>query len=227
MSTYCALPWIHLATHPQGDVSLCCRVDFHERRGMAFDNQKNSERYFYNLNHDKLDKILNSDSFRDARMKMLKGEKPIACMGCFEKEDLGIISKRMIENKFLNIGLEELKSKTSDTGGIKPNIEYAELRLGNLCNIKCRTCNPNSSSKWALEYGSIQNELDFLTKYDLRANFKWAESEEFWDDFLKNTAQLKQLYINGGEPTLIKQHWLFLERLVKMNLSQNIDIKYT
>lgn len=226
MSTYCVLPWIHLATHPQGDVSLCCRVDFYERRGMAFDKRENSEHYFYNLNHDKLDKILNSESFREARIQMLKGEKPIACMGCFEKEDHGIISKRMIENKFFNIGIEELKLKTGNSGVIKPNIEYAELRLGNLCNVKCRTCNPYSSSKWSSEYGSMQKELDFLTKYDLRANFTWAENEEFWSDFLENAAQLKQLYINGGEPTLIKQHWLFLERLVKMNLSQNIDIKY-
>lgn len=220
------LPWIHLATHPHGDVSLCCRVDFRERRGMAFDNQENGERYFYNLNHDRLDKILNSDSFKDARIKMLKNEKPLPCMGCFEKENLGIISKRMIENKFFNIGIEDLKSKTGGSGEIKPNIEYAELRLGNLCNVKCRTCNPYSSSKWSLEYGAMQKELDFLTKYDLSADFTWAENEDFWSDFLENTGQLKQLYINGGEPTLIKQHWLFLERLVKMNLSQNIDIKY-
>jgi organic radical activating enzyme len=157
---------------------------------------------------------------------MLKGERPLACSGCYKDEDLGLVSKRMRENEIFKLNRDDLAKLTEPNGAIHSNIEYAELRLGNLCNLKCRTCNPNSSSKWSSEYGTMQDTLDFVRKYDLKANFKWAESDIFWKEFLASSKDLKQLYINGGEPTLIKQHWFFLERLVDLGLSTSIEIKY-
>ncbi|MEQ1723705.1 MAG: twitch domain-containing radical SAM protein [Pseudobdellovibrio sp.] len=225
MSTYCVLPWIHLATHPQGDASLCCRVDYKDGRGMSYDNFSEGKS-FYNLNRNSIQQIINSDSFKEARLQMLNGERPLACSGCYKDEDLGLVSKRMRENEIFKLNRDELAKLTEANGEIQPRIEYAELRLGNLCNLKCRTCNPNSSSKWSADYGPMQDSLGFVRKYDLKANFKWAESDIFWKEFLASSKDLKQLYINGGEPTLIKQHWLFLERLVELGLSTNIEIKY-
>lgn len=226
MSTCCPLPWIHLATHPQGDVSLCCRVDFNDGKGMAFDNTSASERYFYNLNRDNINKVTNSDSFKKVRLQMLRGEKPAACAGCYKDEDLGLTSKRMRENKVFGLSLEDLNKLTSADGATQVGIRYAELRLGNLCNLKCRTCNPNSSSKWKAEYGKMQDNLDFVRKYDLKSNFNWAEDEVFWNDFLSHSSELELLYINGGEPSLIVQHWKFLQKLIDLGLSSKIDIKY-
>ncbi len=193
---------------------------------MSFDNRLDGHRYFNNLNRDPISRILNSDSMKEVRLKMLKGEKPAACMGCYKAEEHGLESKRIFESKKFPLSLAELRARTSASGEIQPNLEYAELRLGNLCNLKCRTCNPNSSSKWGAEYASLQDTLSFVTKYDLRADFTWAENEMFWSDFFQNSPNLKLLYINGGEPTLIKQHWEFLEKLVNAGSSTNIDIKY-
>lgn len=226
MSTHCPLPWNHLATHPQGEVSLCCRVDYVNGQGMSFNRLPEGDRKFGNLNRDPLEKIINSDSFKDARLTMLKGGEPLACKGCFTDERRGLVSKRMREAETFKFSLDELKSRTSADGEIKLNLEYAELRLGNLCNLKCRTCNPNSSSKWASDYEAMQSKLDFVRKYSIGENFQWAEKEEFWNNFLANSANLKMLFINGGEPTLIRQHWLFLQRLVDLGLSRNIEIKY-
>lgn len=226
MSTYCPLPWIHLATHPQGDVSLCCRVDFNEGQGMAYDRIHPVGRHFYNLNSDNIDKTLNSESFRNVRLQMLNSEKPVACAGCYKDEDLGLVSKRMRENKIFNLSYDDLKNRTGANGEIKPRIQYAELRLGNLCNLKCRTCNPNSSSKWNAEYGKMQGELDFVRKYDLQTDFSWAEDEVFWNDFLVHANDLQLLFVNGGEPTLITQHWVFLQKLIDLGISGNIEIKY-
>jgi organic radical activating enzyme len=225
MSTYCVLPWIHLATHPQGDVSLCCRVDYKDGLGMSYDSFSEG-RSFYNLNRSSIQKIINSDSFKQARLQMLNSERPMACSGCYKDEDLGLVSKRMRENEIFNLNRDELVKRTEANGAIQLSIEYAELRLGNLCNLKCRTCNPNSSSKWSSDYGTMQDKLGFVRKYDLKANFTWAESDFFWNEFLTSSKNLKQLYINGGEPTLIKQHWFFLEKLVELGLSTNIEIKY-
>lgn len=226
MSTHCPLPWNHLATHPQGETSLCCRVDYVDGRGMAFNRKQDGGRKFGNLNRDSLEDIINSDSFKDARLKMLAGEKPLACMGCFKDEERGLVSKRMRETEIFKMSIDELKSKTSATGEIDLNLEYAELRLGNLCNLKCRTCNPNSSSKWAAEYETMQSKLDFVRKFPISGDFQWAEKEDFWNNFLAHSDNLKMLFINGGEPTLIKQHWIFLQKLIDLGFSRNIDIKY-
>ena len=193
---------------------------------MSFDRKSDGSRSFYNLNKNPITKILNSDSFKELRLKMLNGEKPEACNGCYKAEEFGVPSKRNIESQKFGLSLDDLRARTNSSGEITADIEYAELRLGNLCNLKCRTCNPNSSSKWNSEYGPMQEQLPFITKYDLKADFNWAVNEEFWADFLKNSMHLKLLYINGGEPTLIKQHWTFLEKLIETGKSSNIEIKY-
>lgn len=193
---------------------------------MSFDRKSDGSRTFYNLNRDSITQILNSDSFKKIRLEMLNGEKPEACSGCYKAEEFGVPSKRNNESQKFGLSLDDLRTRTNSLGEITANIEYAELRLGNLCNLKCRTCNPNSSSKWNSEYGPMQEQLPFVTKYDLKADFNWAVNEAFWADFLKNSKNLKLLYINGGEPTLIKQHWAFLEKLSELGISSNIEIKY-
>lgn len=225
-STFCALPWNHLATHPQGQASLCCRVDFKNSIGMAFSTNPEGQRDFHNLNKDKISDIINSESFKKTRLQMLNNEKPIACMGCFKDEDLGMVSKRVRENKNFETDIQVLRKLTNEDGSIKSDIIYAELRLGNFCNLKCRTCNPNSSSKWKSDYGLLQDKFEIVRTYDLDIDASWSENLDFWEDFFENTKNLKQLFINGGEPTLIKQHWVFLRKLIHSGRSDQIDIRY-
>jgi sulfatase maturation enzyme AslB (radical SAM superfamily) len=55
----------------------------------------------------------------------------------------------------------------------------------------------------------------------------WPESEIFWEELEKLSKNLKVIYINGGEPTLIKKHWSFLETLVDQRMSGNIELNYS
>ena len=223
--SFCVLPWIHLATHPHGGVSLCCRVDYTDGIGMAF-NQVSQNKKFLNLNQSSVSEIINADSFKSARLDMLRGQWPKACLGCKKDEISGIKSKRQRENEYFSFTQENASKITTDVGLIQPNFEYLELRLGNLCNLKCRTCNPYSSSKWTEEYEKVESQLEFVRKYDRQAIFKWPDDQEFWENAFQSSTNLKLLFINGGEPTLINQHWTYLERLVLSGRSQNIDIKY-
>lgn len=225
VQSFCVLPWLHLATHPHGGVSLCCRVDYTDGVGMSF-NQKGESREFLNLNHSNLSDVMNSDSFKEARAQMLQGKWPKACMGCHKEEASGLKSKRQRENEYFDFSVLKAKSLTSPIGEIKPQFEYLELRLGNLCNLKCRTCNPYSSTKWTQDYRQLEENLDFVRKYDRSAIFSWAEDETFWQNAFECSKNLKLLFINGGEPTLIKQHWGYLENLIESGLAKNIEIKY-
>ena len=223
--TFCALPFVHLATHPHGSVTLCCVSDF--------TNAMNSSRNFLagqpqhlNLNQDSITDVMNSDFFKNVRQQMLIGKKPVACMRCYKDEEAGIQSKRLEENARLGFTEEMALSVMGIDGSIPVNFKFVELRLGNLCNVKCRTCNPASSTSWSSEYMKLQQELKFVTQYDRTVNSSWTENDQFWDELLDHCDELQLLYINGGEPTLVEKHWRFLQKLINKGLHKQITLWY-
>lgn len=212
--TFCPLLFQHLATHPHGGVTHCCIAD---HRG-ALSSARDENRY-YNLNNDKIHDLFNSDSFKKARVEVLDGKKPAACMRCYSEESKGIESKRITEQKNYPEYTIDVARAQTDPDGFMPDIQFdfVELRLGNVCNVACRTCNPASSSKWRNDYDKLKEQLSFkINPYDDMQGFRWPENEKFWEDLLQHCDTVKTFYINGGEPTLIKQHFKFLERLADM-----------
>jgi hypothetical protein len=77
---------------------------------------------------------------------MLSGITPPACSVCEKNENIGVDSKRQYEREmFSSFTSEKAQSITDENGYIKEgdlNFEFIELRLGNVCNVACRTCNP-------------------------------------------------------------------------------------
>lgn len=225
--TFCVLPWIHLATHPHGDVTLCCEAD-HTTRNSSSHNLVDGKRQFLNLHSNSIGEIINSDFFKQVRLQMLNGEQPQACQMCYQKEIKGLESKRTYENQNYDYFTQEIaRELTKEDGTIDPNPIFVELRLGNTCNLMCRTCNPASSSKWRQQYKELENKLDFVRSYGHMTEFKWPEQKEFWDELFELSNNIVSLYINGGEPMLIKKHWEFLENLAKSGKAKNIHLWYS
>ena len=73
--TFCVLPWMHLATHPHGGVTLCCVSDFTGNINAAR-NDVDGKKVALNLNRDSIEDIVNADSFKQARREMLAGKAP-------------------------------------------------------------------------------------------------------------------------------------------------------
>jgi organic radical activating enzyme len=214
--TFCPLPWMHLATHPEGKSTLCCVSDHTNNMSAARTNGK-----VLNLNKNKVVEIVNSDYYITVRQQMNNNIKPESCLRCYHEENIQIKSKRQLE-------LDRFGSKyTDDNGLITPNIKFIELRLGNLCNVRCRTCNPASSTQWISEYSKLQNELTFVTHYDGKIDTDWTHSDSFWDDLLENSKHVELIYINGGEPTLVEKHWNYLERLIERGLHKQVKLWYS
>ena len=218
--TFCPLLFQHLATHPHGGVTHCCVADHRN----ALSSSRDGDR-FYNLNRDTVHDTMNSESFRKARLEVLNDEQPKACTRCYVEESKGIASKRVEEIKnYPEYTVDVARKVTDSTGYMKDvQLDFVELRLGNTCNVACRTCNPASSSKWRNDYDKLQNATTFqLTDYNTMEGFRWPERDGFWEDLLQHCDTVKTFYINGGEPMLIKEHFAFLERLVEMGKT---DIK--
>tara|TARA_B100000902_G_scaffold116890_1_gene117614 strand:- start:19574 stop:20794 length:1221 start_codon:yes stop_codon:yes gene_type:complete len=226
--TFCSLPWIHLATHPHGGVTLCCIADHTNSESRAKNFDKNGNPIWLTLGKDSIDDIMNSDYYKQTRLQMLNDEIPKACERCFIEEKNGIRSKRLEENEnYKDFTIENAKSITDGSGKINVPMKFVELRLGNLCNVKCRSCNPASSTKWVKEYKELEKNFDFVTSYRWVDDFSWIENDKFWDDLFDNSDELEMIYINGGEPTLVKKHWEYLDKLVEKDMAKNISLWYS
>jgi MoaA/NifB/PqqE/SkfB family radical SAM enzyme len=106
---------------------------------------------------------------------------------------------------------------------------FIDLKLGNICNLKCRICGSWSSSKWAKE------EIDYVPGIDRKTHLAYKylkdgawprESEVFWDNLKTLLPNIKYFEFTGGEPFLIEQHFELLRYAVEQGYSKNIEIHY-
>jgi MoaA/NifB/PqqE/SkfB family radical SAM enzyme len=211
---------MHLASHPNGGVSLCCRSNHTHAISWA---KKGDSASLAQFDNSSLDEIINSKKFIEVRQAMINGERPVECEGCWRDEDSGIESKRQYENKRWAHIIEQLE-KTAIIR--RPNYRYIELRLGNVCNNACLTCNSYSSSKWYPDEKKISKELSWFQLRPLE-NFKWFENPAFYDELTKYSEGVEEIYINGGEPTLIKAHFRYLENLINNGTAAKVHLVYS
>ena len=211
--SYCVLPFNHMNLHPNGNVGICC-VSKMSGNNSGF--YKDSKGNMLNLNKQSLNEMWGSHSVKVIRKQMLKGIKPSACEGCYKIEDNGGVSRRLNEN-----------SRWKKHWALQPQIEFLDLRMSNLCNLKCLMCYPDSSSALCSDYKSWQDELPFVVSNPHMKNedFKWF-TEDMVEQLLEHKDTLKYLYINGGEPFIMPMQWKFLERLIEEGVSKNIEISY-
>ena len=201
----CILPWISLETTPLGGARPCCLYT--------------EELPNIDLTTQTLDDAFNSKEMQDLRRSFRNDEKPDGCERCWMEEKAGKKSKReyMLE-KFKDVKVD-YDSDTSDT------LQFLDLKLGNICNLKCRICGSWSSSKWAQEeiaqYGKENIATEWLSKGS------WPRrSKKFWEHIDTILPTIKYFEFTGGEPFLIKQHFDLLQRAVDKEYSNEIDIHY-
>ncbi len=235
--TFCALPWIHVATRPNGDARLCCGSNASQATKGILDaglvKTENGEPA--NFGRDSLLSAINNEYMRDVRRTMLEGKIPQSCSKCFEEEENGIISKRVWELYYWEnegLDLQELINNTDENGAIPPVIKYLDLRLGHTCNLKCVMCTPHDSSRWVQDHKEITKSVkspiilkQIMWDADKFDNY-WYEKPELWKEIFEQIPNIRQLYFAGGEPLMIKEHKRFLEEIVKRGYAPNITVRY-
>jgi MoaA/NifB/PqqE/SkfB family radical SAM enzyme len=233
--TICALPWIHLATRPNGDVRVCCTAN---ASGAGEEDTKDAglvkqDGRIMNLQHDTIEEVWNSDYMKTVRLQMLAGEQPPSCKKCYQEEDNGIVSKRqweaMVWKERLNVS--DLINKTAEDGSLPVSIPYFDLRLGNLCQLKCIMCSPHDSSswikEWKLQYPKYKTfELKQDQSWDNSFDYTWYQKGSFLDTMRSQSSNIQELYFAGGEPLLIPEHYKILEFMVESGASKNCILRY-
>jgi MoaA/NifB/PqqE/SkfB family radical SAM enzyme len=220
--TFCLHPFTGLATREDGSVKACCR-----------------SHPVGNIQQQSLEEIWNNDTMRRIRSQVLSGERPPECEPCFSLEDQGVESLRQrhikgdIPEARINLyprALENLHPEMT----MPFEFPTMEIKLNNLCNLKCRMCNPTDSTSW----NDWQEVEEF---YDKEKNFiadnvrtlnlikkpyldKFEDNPNWWDSFEKLLPYFRRVEFAGGEPLMDPQHYRILDMLKPYG--SNIEIKY-
>jgi len=207
--TFCALPWTSMCVLSHGDVKPCCISKHDVVAG--------------NIRDLPLQDIWNNDVYKTLRLDMLNGVKNDICSICYNGEKAGIsTTMRTMSNKS-STRYQELVDNMLPDGSMKNlELEWLDVRLSSVCNFKCRTCQSDTSSKWAeedIKFGEVMpahvlgprgfHLLETETKYPLLPQIK---------EMLKT---VKMIYFSGGEPLMHPEHYEILEYLIE---SKNTDV---
>ena len=229
--TFCVFPFVHFLAGPSEHWRLCCVA----QNGIL---DENKEPYLLSDRNPK--ELWNSEGMRQIRKKMWEGKKLPQCRHCYYQESVNRKSYRQRSNEewLKQAQVKKIISESvKNDFYVKEDPLYLDLRPGNLCNLKCRMCNPGNSSKIEAEWKKLADNKDFQTAIGERASmFKhkgkvsavvsWEKKGDFWNSLEDWTAGLRKLYLTGGEPTLIKNNWKLIDRLIETKRSRLVSLVF-
>ena len=220
--TFCMHPFTGLATREDGAIQACCRS-----HPIGF------------IQNETLEEVWNNDTMKRIRKSVLTNIRPPECEPCFRLEDQGVESLRqrhiagVIPEARINLYPNALDALRDDY--IMPfAIPTMELKLNNLCNLKCRMCHPGDSTSWndwnvVKKYykGEGQAIFDLVEEHNLENKpllDKFEDNTNWWASLKKNLPYFKRVEFAGGEPLMDPQHYRILDMLAPYG--DNIEIKY-
>ena len=156
---FCVLPWISLEASPIGTVRPCClsQAEVVDDHGVKI-----------TVGETDLASIQRTQHMRDLRRAFLDGQEPRDCERCWNEERAGRTSKRQHTLSRLKHVLPD-QEWTMEPGPLM----FLDLKLGNICNLKCRICGSWSSSTFAAEEIRYQAEKKNNFHYLMMKMGRW------------------------------------------------------
>lgn len=211
--TFCILPWMHLATNASGNLRVCCN----STPGKNFILRNGTKRP-YKITDGDMQEFWHSDTMKTIRHELLNDQRPEMCERCFREEDSGVRSARMAWNEKYMFDYEQ-----TETPGL--TVQYVDIRLGNLCNLKCRMCNPYASNQWVDEWHLVEQQLND-SEIKRLSSMDWPNDDAVAVNLLKLANTIDEIYLTGGEPTLALSQYKLFDKLIELGLAKNITLKY-
>jgi molybdenum cofactor biosynthesis enzyme MoaA len=215
-------PFTGLATREDGAVQICCR-----------------SHPISNIQDETLEDAWNNEKIKRIRRQVLNNERPPECEPCFSLEDQGVESLRqrhikgIIPEARINLYPNAI-DKLSDDYTMPFEIPTMELKLNNLCNLKCRMCHPGDSTSWndwseikEFYQGTGKVIYNLVEDHDLEKKpllDKFENNTDWWKSLEKNLPNFRRVEFAGGEPLMDPQHYKILDMLAPYG--NQIEIKY-
>jgi MoaA/NifB/PqqE/SkfB family radical SAM enzyme len=203
----CILPWVHSQIGIDGKIYSCCEVS-----SSASITCKNDE---------SLTAAWNNPKYKEIRKIFLDGKTPAQCSMCVKKESLGHESDRQKANQWYADYFHHLEETASDGSLPTECLKSIDLRLSNICNYKCRTCEPGSSS-------ALAKDWVFLTKEKIEQPLiKAFTTPAHFLNYLEDIPQqLDKVFFVGGEPFLMVEQFQLIKQLNQSGQSQSLELYY-
>jgi hypothetical protein len=209
-NSFCALPFVHQHLTMTGETKVCC-------------DSYHFEDFISEHTQDMLAEF-NNPIMQDIRNKMLAGEFPRHCRDCYQQEAISTESPRTRSNQWWFNNKPELVNTNIELHrNNKPLTPVGlDIRFSSRCALKCRTCNPFSSS-------TIMNEVNKLEDIpnSLSTMFFYRKTQ----GYTNNTAEmvpvdknLSRLNLVGGEPLIEDKNIELLEKILNLNIDPEIII---
>jgi MoaA/NifB/PqqE/SkfB family radical SAM enzyme/SAM-dependent methyltransferase len=182
-----------------------------------------------NVSRDSFDDLWNADELVQIRSAMARGEKPASCTTCWKREAEGGLSRRLFMNPvYRGIGgglaVEKLADEGAATGyRLERRPDWFIFELGNVCNLKCRSCNPVSSSRVAAD--RVQVAWTGQAPAAGGNGTSWFKQTDKLVEMVAGAGHEKaMLSLIGGEPFLIEHTWRLLDELVARGVAPTIYV---
>ena len=198
--SFCILPWTHLHVRADGSCRPCCSWC-----GPPLGNLRSAS----------LAELWNSSIIKALRSDMVNGRWAAGCERCHEMEQADFCSVRQEKNAFL--GRHRGRERLTAPDGTLPRLPvlFLDFRFSNVCNLRCRTCDPAQSSAWMEDArvlglpvagGAIQKPYDDWDSLWLQLQPLLEEGPE-------------EILFAGGEPLIMEEHYRILDFLISRGLT--------
>jgi MoaA/NifB/PqqE/SkfB family radical SAM enzyme len=166
------------------------------------------------LDTNSLEDAWNSVTRHEIQQSLDAGIQHPNCSACWAEENSGRSSRRLVANK---------QFASMPANPARPRL--VDLKPGNTCNLACRTCWPEVSSKWYRDYWEVEahkHEPDYK-KYlaswgRIRSSYD-EDNQELWAELQTWLGDIQYYDIYGAEPMLLDRVFDILQHAVDIGLA--------
>lgn len=166
----------------------------------------------------------NSSDMLKLRSDLYHGIKNKNCSHCWKQEENGKESLRLNYNNLFRkyANFEKISDSAKNDFFVDELPITWDLRLGNLCNIKCVMCTPEFSNKVREEIdqnSKLINEVFPLKLFSDNFVVNWSDTKQATAFFNSIIPTVRWLKLQGGEPLAVKN----IRKLIpKLNQGQTV-----
>jgi len=192
---FCVAPWLSLNINQNGNIQPCCQ----------------SSNILGNVLKEEVKDIWNNEKMRKLRKSMIEQIPVESCRTCYEKEIVGQKSLRQVFNESLFSHGDKFIYNTNEDYSVEEfGFIHWDVKFGNKCNFKCRTCCPGSSSSIEFEETGKTSILNDFSKINFHKIKPYIDI-------------VNHLYFSGGEPLIIEEHYKMIIMLLKLGKHKKED----
>lgn len=178
---FCNVPWTNLHIYWDGSFGACC-----SERGKPYSLTEATK---YNIKNMSVDDWYDSEAMQSIRQQMFGNDSVKICAKCYDEEGVGHESRRIKENFKSVIFTEQAFDRSFNSSPMLPAFKMDgsttlkpidwHVDLGNECNLACKMCKPDASSKIAAQYRRWK-----IIDADQSIFENWTNDSAAWKDSL-------------------------------------------